>query len=106
MDGVFMSDMTFDNTLLDSDIVKTFMADYNFPKELKIKIIITNDMEAEYKKQLSNMNKQYDYISPIDYNGITCVPNTIDQDTIILINSDRVINYKANNYEVLCTIFH
>lgn len=101
-----MNNMTFDNTFLDSDIVKSFMANYNFPNELKIKIIITNDMEAEYKNQLSRLNKQYDYISPIDYNGITCVPNTIDQDTIILINSDIVIDYKVNNCEVICTIFH
>ena len=55
---------------------------------------------------LKKLNKPYDYISPIDFNGLTCVPNKIEEDTIILINSDRVIDLKNNNYEVICTIFH
>ena len=94
------------NNLLELDAFKTFMKEYNFPKELKINIIFTDDIENEYKKQMNNLNKQYDYISPIDYNGITCVPNTIDEETILLINNDRVKELKNKNYDVIYTIFH
>ena len=45
--------------------------------------IVTSDMENEYKSQLKRLNKKYDYVSPIDYNGITCVPNNVDEETII-----------------------
>ena len=98
--------MAIDNNLLECDIFKSFMEEYDFPKELKIKIIVAGDMEDEYKKQLQRLNKKYDYISPIDYNGITCVPNTIDEETIILINYDRVDALKNQDYGVICTIFH
>ena len=98
--------MIIDNKLLENDIIKSFMKKYKIPKELSIKIIITDDMEKEYKHQLNKFNKRYDYISPIDYNGITCVPNSIDEETIILINYDRVKDIKSNNAEVICTIFH
>lgn len=98
--------MIIDNNILESDIIKSFMNNYDFPKDLKIKLIITTDIEAEYKSQLQKLNKPYDYVSPIDYNGLTCVPNTIDEETIIIINYDRVKDYKNNNCEVICTIFH
>lgn len=98
--------MIIDNKLLENDIIKSFMKKYRIPKELKIRIIITDDMEKEYKHQLNKFNKKCDYISPIDYNGITCVPNSIDEETIILINYDRVKDIMANNCEVICTIFH
>lgn len=58
------------------------------------------------KKQLKRLNKQYDYVSPNDYNGITCVPNNINEETILLINYERVKELKNNNNEVICTIFH
>ena len=98
--------MIIDNKLLECDIIKSFMKDYDFPEELKIKIIITDDMENEYKNQMKKFNKDYDYVSPIDYNGITCVPNTVDEDTIIIINYDRVNALKNNDYEVICALFH
>ena len=98
--------MIIENSFLECDIIKLFMKNYDFPKDLKIKIIVTDDIEREYKKQLKKLNKSYDYISPINFNGLTCVPNKIDEDTIILINSDRVINLKDNNCEVICTLFH
>lgn len=98
--------MIINNKLLEEDVFKLFMKEYNFPKELKINIIFTDDIESEYKKQMNNLNKQYDYISSIDYNGITCVPNTIDEETIILINNVRVKELKNKNYDVICTIFH
>ena len=98
--------MIIDNNILESDIIKSFMNKYDFPKDLKIKLIITTDIEKEYKNQLHKFNKQYDYVSAVDYNGITCVPNTIDEETIIIINYDRVKDYKVNNCEVFCTIFH
>lgn len=98
--------MTINNNILECDIIKSFMEKYDFPTELKIKIIVTDDMKNEYENQMRKLNKQYDYISAIDYNGITCVPNNIDEATIILINYDRFKLSKINNYEVLCTIFH
>ncbi len=98
--------MIVDNNLLDCDIFKSFMKTYDFPKDLKIKIIITDEMEDEYKKQLKRLNKKYDYISPIDYNGITIMPNNIHEETIILINYDRIKNLKSTNFEGICTLFH
>ena len=98
--------MIIKNSLLKCDIVKDFIKKYDFPKELKIKIIVTDDIESEYKKQLKKLNKPYDYISPIDYNGLTCVPDKIEEETIILINYERIKNLKTNNFEVICTIFH
>ena len=98
--------MIIDNKLLEHDVFKTFMEEYDFPKELNIKIIFTADMENEYKRQLQRFNKKYDYISPIDYNGITCVPNTVDEETILLINHDRIKELENKNYDVICTIFH
>ena len=98
--------MIIDNNILECDIFKSFMKEYDFPRDLKIKIIITNEMDDEYKNQLKRLNKEYDYISPIDYNGITIVPNNIYEETIILINYDRTKNLKSINYEVICTIFH
>lgn len=98
--------MITENSLLECDVIKSFMKNYDFPIALKIKIIITDDIENEYKKQLKILNKPYDYISAIDLNGITCVPNKIDENTIILIDCERVIDLKANNCEVICTIFH
>lgn len=98
--------MIIDNNLLEWDIIQSFMQKYEFPEKLKITIIITDDMEKEYEHQLQRLNKKYDYISPIDYNGITCVPNTINEETIILINYDRVDTLKHQDYEVICTIFH
>ena len=53
--------MAIDNNLLECDIFKSFMEEYDFPKELKIKIIVAGDMEDEYKKQLQRLNKKYDY---------------------------------------------
>lgn len=35
-----------------------------------------------------------------------CVPNTTNEETTLIINYDRVINYKENNCQVICTIFH
>ena len=98
--------MIIENNLLECDIIKKFMNEYKFPKELKINLIITNDMDKEYKKYLKKYNKENDYISVFDYNGITCVPNTIDEETTLLINYDRVKEINDNNYEVICTIFH
>lgn len=98
--------MVNDNNFLECDIIESFMKRYEFPENLILKIIITDDMEKEYEHQLKRLNKKYDYISPIDYNGITCVPNTIDEETIILINYDRVDALKNQDYGVICTIFH
>ena len=44
--------MIIDNNILESDIIKSFMNNYDFPKDLKIKLIITTDIETEYKNQL------------------------------------------------------
>jgi len=98
--------MIIDNKLLEEDAFKLFMKEYDFPKELKIKIIITDNMEDEYKKQMQRLNKKYDYISPIDYNGITCVPNTVDEETVIILNYDSFDTLKNNDYGVIRTIFH
>lgn len=98
--------MIIDNKLFEEDVFKTFMKEYDFPKELRIKIIVTPDIDDEYKKQLKRLNKKYDYVSPIDYNGITCVPNTVEEETIILINYDRIDALKDKDYGVICTIFH
>lgn len=98
--------MSIDSDILKSDIVKSFMNKYNFPKELKIRVIITDDIPSEYKKHQKRLNKKFDYISPIDLNGITCVPNTIDEETILLIDYNRAKDFKENNCEVICTIFH
>lgn len=98
--------MKIDNNILECEIVKEFIKKYDIPKELKIEIIITDDMEKEYNNNLQRFNKKYDYLSPIDYNGLTCVPNTIEEPIVILINYDRVEQCENNNYEVFCTIFH
>ena len=98
--------MIIENNLLEYDIIKTFMEKYKFPKELKINLVITSDMDKEYEKHLKKHNKEYDYISVLDYNGITCIPNTINEETTLLINYDRVEEINNNNYEVICTIFH
>ena len=98
--------MEIENNLLEWDIVKSFMKRYNFPKKIKIKIIVTDNIEKEYKRHLKKYNKEYDYISFIDYNGMICVPNTINEDTTLIINYDKTINYKENNCQVICTIFH
>ena len=98
--------MTIENNPLECDIIKNFIKIYNFPQKLKINIIITDDMETEYNNHLKKYNKQYDYISIFDYNGITCIPNTINEETTLLINYDRVEEINNNNYEVICTIFH
>ena len=95
--------MIIENNLLECDIIKNFMEEYKFPKELKIKLIITSDMDKEYERHLKKYNKEYDYISVFDYNGITCVPNTIDEEITLLINYDRVIA-ALNDYEVLYMI--
>ena len=98
--------MIINNKLLEEDVFKLFMQEYDFPKELKIKIIVTANMDDEYKKQLQRLNKKYDYVSPVDYNGITCVPNTIDEETVIILNYDRFNALKNQDYGVICTIFH
>ena len=98
--------MTIDNKLLECDIIKKFMLEYKFPKKLNIKIIVTDNMESEYKRQMKKLNKQFDYVSPIDYNGITCVPNNVNEETTIIINFDRFKKIDEKNYEVICTIFH
>ena len=59
--------MEIENNLLEWNIVKSFMKRYIFPKELKLKIIVSDNIEKEYKKHLKKYNKKYDYISPIDY---------------------------------------
>ena len=98
--------MVINNNLMECDIIKSFMNKYEFPKELKIKLVITNDLDEEYQKHLKNYNKQYDYVSVFDYNGITCVPNTTDEETTLLINYDKIEKLNENNLEVICTIFH
>lgn len=98
--------MIIDNKLLEEDAFKLFMKEYDFPKELKVKVIATDDMENEYKRQLQRLSKKYDYVSPIDYNGITCVPNNVDEETIIILNYDRVEALKNKDYGIICTIFH
>ncbi len=52
--------MIIDNKLLKEDVFKSFMKEHNFPKELKVKIIVTADMENEYKRQLQRLNEKYD----------------------------------------------
>lgn len=98
--------MKIDNNILECEIVQEFIKKYEIPNDLKIEIIITDDMENEYNNNLHRFNKKYDYLSPIDYNGVTCVPNTIEEPIVILINYDRVNEYETNNCEVFCTIFH
>ena len=98
--------MIIDNNLLECDIIKEFMEEYKIPKKLKIKLVITNDMEKEYENHLKKYNKEYDYLSVFDYNGITCVPNTIDDEITLLINYDRVQEINNKNCEVICTVFH
>ena len=98
--------MIIENNLLECDIIKTFMEKYRFPKELKINLVITSDMDKEYEKHLKKYNKEYDYISVFDYNGIICIPNNINEEITILINYERVQEINDKNYEVICTIFH
>ena len=98
--------MEIENRFLEWEIVKSFMKKYNFPKELTIKIVVTDNIEKEYNYHLKKYNKEYDYISFSDYNGMICVPNTTNEETTLIINYDRIINYKENNCQVICTIFH
>ncbi len=98
--------MLIENNLLECNIIKNFMNKYKFPKELKIKLIVTDNLEEEYQNHLEKYNKEYDYVSVFDYNGITCVPNTTDEETTLLINYDKIEKLNENNLEVICTIFH
>ena len=98
--------MTIENNLLECDIIKNFIKKYNFPQKLKINIIITDDIETEYNNHLKKYNKQYDYISIFDYNGITCIPNITNEETTLLINYNAVKQISNNNYEFICTILH
>ena len=98
--------MIIENNLLECDIIKTFMEKYKFPKELKINLVITSDMDKEYEKHLKKHNKEHDYISVFDYNGIICIPNNINEEITILINYEKVQEINDKNYEVICTIFH
>ena len=98
--------MAIKNNLLECDIIKTFMNKYKFPKELKIKLVITDNLDEEYQRNLKEYNKEYDYVSVFDYNGITCVPNTIDEETTLLINYDKIEELNENNLEIIYTIFH
>ena len=98
--------MIIENNLLECDIIKTFMEKYKFPKELKINLVITSDMDKEYEKHLKKHHKEHDYISVFDYNGIICIPNNINEEITILINYEKVQEINDKNYEVICTIFH
>lgn len=98
--------MIIENNLLECDIIKFFMSKHEITKELKIKLVITDNLDEEYQKHLKEYNKEYDYISVFDYNGITCIPNTIDETTTLLINYDKIEKLNENNLEVICTIFH
>lgn len=98
--------MIIENNLLECNIIINFMEEYKFPEELKIKLIITSDMDKEYEKHLKKYSKEYDYISILDHNGMTCVPNLTNEEITLLINYDRVQEINNNNYEVMCTLFH
>ena len=98
--------MVIQNKLLECNTIKDFMNNYEFPKELKIKLVFTDNLDEEYQNHLKKYNKEYDYVSVFDYDGITCIPNTVDEETTLLINYDKNQELNDNNLELIYTVFH
>lgn len=87
-------------------VLEFYTNKYKVPKELKYEIAIVDDIEKSAEEYFKKIEKEYDYISDIDYNGVTLVPHTTDEPIMILLSKDRAISAKDNNCEIICTLFH
>ena len=57
-------------------VLEFYTNKYKVPKELKYEIAIVDDIEKSTEEYFKKIEKEYDYISAIDYNGVTLVPHT------------------------------
>lgn len=86
-------------------IISMYEKDYEIPVELKYNIQIVDSIEDSVKDFMNRTNREYE-TDEIDYNGTTCVPNTIDEITEIFISKDLIIDCNKNIYQFICTIIH
>lgn len=94
------------NNVLEEEIVTNFMSKYRLPRELKLIIKVTNNINKDVQNHMKKYNKEDDYISHRDFNGMICTPNNINEETLILLNYEKAINYENNKFEIMRTLFH
>ncbi|MBP3766185.1 MAG: hypothetical protein J6G98_03290 [Bacilli bacterium] len=88
-----------------STFVAIYFQEYKMPEGLKYKIKIVDDM-AKATEEFMKKTNRYFIVDESDYNGTTCVPNAITDEIEIYISKKIVENYRVNNWQFICTIFH
>lgn len=92
------------DTVINS-FINMYSTEYIIPDSLKFRINIVKDMKASVNEFMNRTNRRY-IADDRDYNGTTCIPNTIDEETEIFISSKLIEDYKKNNWQFMCTLFH
>lgn len=106
--GGFMNDEQNIMENIDSFInsfINIYSQEYKIPESLKCRVQIVDDMKESVEAFMKRTNRKY-IADETDYNGTTCIPNSIDDEIEIFISKKLIEEYRTNNWQFMCTIFH
>ena len=88
-----------------NSFVIMYSQEYKIPETLRCKIQIVDNIAEATKEFMNRTNRKY-IVDETDYNGTTCIPNVITDEIEIHISKKLIENYRANNWQFICTLFH
>lgn len=88
-----------------SSFVNMYSQEYKIPDSLKCRIQIVDNIAETTKEFMNRTNRKY-IVDETDYNGTTCIPNVITDEIEIHISKKLIENYRTNNWQFICTLFH
>lgn len=88
-----------------NSFIGMYSQEYMIPNGLKCRIQVVDDISVSVGAFMKRTNRKYTS-DGTDYNGTTCIPNNVDEETEIFISRKLIENYKINNWQFMCTLFH
>lgn len=88
-----------------NSFVNMYSQEHKIPDSLKYRIQIVDNIAEATKEFMNRTNRKY-IVDEKDYNGTTCIPNVITDEIEIYISKKLIENYRTNNWQFICTLFH
>ena len=88
-----------------NSFVNMYSQEYEIPENLKYKIQVVDSISEATSNFMKKTNRKY-IVDETDYNGTTCIPNSIDDETEIYISRKLIEDYQSNNWQFICTVLH
>lgn len=88
-----------------NSFVNMYSQEYEIPENLKCKIQVVDSITEAINDFMNRTNRKY-IVDEIDYNGTTCIPHSIDDETEIYISKKLIEDYQFNNWQFICTVLH